>query len=128
MFFLSLVGRRLNDYARQTLADGVYSASGESSKIYKRHNLNGQNVLVGVGDTGIDLMSTFFYDPDHSVRKAESGSSKHRKVSLYVPLFGSDETATDGHGTHVCGTIAGKAYGSSSDSLYNVGFPVDGEE
>ena len=103
------------------MGDGSYDASGESSKIYKRHNLNGQNVLVGVGDTGIDWKSTYFYDPDHSVKKATSGSSDHRKISLYIPLFGDDETSTDGHGTHVCGTIAGKAYtGKDSDALYNV--------
>ncbi|CBK21403.2 uncharacterized protein [Blastocystis hominis] len=113
--------RQLNDYAQQSLADGYYDASGESSKIYKLHNLNGRNVLVGVGDSGIDWKSTYFYDPDHSVKRAESGSSDHRKISLYVPLFGKDETSTDGHGTHVCGTIAGKAYDSSnsSDALYN---------
>ena len=116
----------MNDYAQQTLADGTYSGSDESSKIYKRHNLNGKDVIVGVGDTGIDLKSTYFYDPDHSVRKEESGSGKHRKVVLYVPLFGSDETSTDGHGTHVCGTIAGKAADDSSDSaLYNVNNRID---
>ena len=103
------------------MADGSYDASGESSKIYKRHNLNGQNVLVGVGDSGIDWKSTYFYDSDHSVKQAASGSSDHRKISLYIPLFGDDETATDGHGTHVCGTIAGKAYGETIEgTLYNV--------
>ena len=103
------------------MADGSYDASGESSKIYKRHNLNGRNVLVGVGDSGIDWKSTYFYDPDHSVKQAASGSSDHRKISLYIPLFGDDETSTDGHGTHVCGTIAGKAYGETIEgTLYNV--------
>ena len=111
---------QLNDYARQTIADGEY-VSNENMKFYKTHNLNGRNVVVGVGDSGVDPKSTYFYDPDHSVKKATSGSSDHRKISLYIPLFGDDETATDGHGTHVCGTIAGKAYtGKDSDALYNV--------
>ena len=109
---------QLNDYARQTMADGEYS-SNEASKFYRQHNLNGRNVVVGVGDSGIDLKSTYFYDPDNPVKKAASGSGNHRKVKLYIPLFGSDETYTDGHGTHVCGSIAGKAY-DTDGSQYNV--------
>lgn len=93
-------------------------------KFYKIHNLNGRNVVVGVGDSGIDTKSTYFYDPDHTVKKAASGSGDHRKIKLYVPLFGNDEAETDGHGTHMCGTIAGKAY-DSDGSQYDV-IPIIG--
>ena len=88
-------------------------------KFYKIHNLNGRNVVVGVGDSGVDPKSTYFYDPDNDVRKAASGSGNHRKIKLYVPLFGNNEAETDGHGTHMCGTIAGKAH-DSDGSQYNV--------
>ncbi|CBK23053.2 uncharacterized protein [Blastocystis hominis] len=46
--------RQLNDYARQTIADGEY-IDNENIKFYKTHNLNGRNVVVGVGDSGVDL-------------------------------------------------------------------------
>ena len=76
--------------------------------------MNGRNVVVGVGDSGVDVKSTYFYDPNNAVKKAASGSGSHRKIKLYVPLFGNDEAETDGHGTHMCGTIAGKAHYSDS--------------
>ena len=72
---------------------------------------HGQNVLVGVGDSGIDVKSTFYYDPSHSVKYAKSGlDSNHRKIALYYPFIDSTEASTGGHGTHVCGTLAGKAH------------------
>ncbi|KNB46743.1 Peptidase S8/S53 domain-containing protein [Blastocystis sp. subtype 4] len=72
---------------------------------------HGQNVLVGVGDSGIDVKSTFYYDPNHNVKYAKSGlDSNHRKIALYYPFIDSTEATTGGHGTHVCGTLAGKAH------------------
>ena len=72
--------------------------------------VNGKNIVIGVGDTGLDVQSTFFYDAEHSVRyNTKKLDPNHRKVALYVPLMGNSEAVTAGHGTHVCGTIAGKS-------------------
>ena len=32
--------------------------------------MNGRNVVVGVGDSGVDVKSTYFYDPNNAVKKA----------------------------------------------------------
>ena len=72
--------------------------------------IDGKNIVIGVGDTGLDVQSTFFYDAQHSVRyNTKQLDPNHRKVALYVPLMGDSEVVTAGHGTHVCATVAGKS-------------------
>lgn len=121
---------------RQYVVDGQYSEGDEQQKLLDKHNLHilyndsyewwflhwvyGKDIIIGVGDTGLDYRSTFFYDSEHDVRIANSRLDKnHRKIALYVPFADNEETATAGHGTHVCGTIAGKA-NDESVSKYNV--------
>ena len=72
--------------------------------------VNGKNIVIGVGDTGLDVQSTFFYDAQHSVRyNTKKLDPNHRKVALYVPFANKQESVTAGHGTHVCATVAGKS-------------------
>lgn len=72
--------------------------------------VNGKNIVIGVGDTGLDVQSTFFYDAEHSVRyNTKKLDPNHRKVALYVPFANKQESVTAGHGTHVCATVAGKS-------------------
>ena len=72
----------------------------------------GDGEVVGVGDTGLDTRSCFFYDPDHDV------GAEHAKVIGYRGF--ADYEDTSGHGTHVCGSIAGKAYNNdTSGSEFN---------
>ena len=71
---------------------------------------HGRNVVVGVGDSGLDVANTFFYDASYSVNYGTGNlDSSHRKVALYYPYAGKTDVSTSGHGTHVCGIIAGKA-------------------
>lgn len=112
--------RRLNDYMRAAMGAGERTSVTSSTSWLSQHGLTGRNIVVGVGDTGIDYKSTYFYDSQHSVKQGEKGFNDHRKIALYVPLSGTDETASDGHGTHVCGIIAGKANSEeTSVSRYN---------
>ena len=76
-------------------------------------------MILGIGDTGIDVKSTFFYDPHNSVKYGTTGLSSHRKIALYVPLIDSYEAESEGHGTHVSGIAVGQA-NSESASRYNV--------
>lgn len=81
---------------------------------------HGRNILIGVGDSGLDVANTFFYDPSHAVNYGTGKlDSSHRKVALYYPFLGKTDVSTGGHGTHVCGIIAGKANKASASS-YNV--------
>ena len=54
--------------------------------------VDGKNIVIGVGDTGLDVQSTFFYDAQHSVRyNTKKLDPNHRKVALYVPFANKKE-------------------------------------
>lgn len=81
--------------------------------------LTGAGQIVGVSDTGLDMSSCYFYDPDYpdTLVKSKSGSktsSTHRKVVQYVSYQDSADDGMTAHGTHVCGSIAGKTYTAKS--------------
>ena len=73
--------------------------------------LDGEGEIVGVGDTGLDTKSCFFWDPDHDV------GYNHAKVIGYRGF--ADYEDTSGHGTHVCGSIAGRASNDSGFESFN---------
>lgn len=84
------------------------------------HGLFGEDMLIGLSDTGIDMNSCFFYDPDHPVRyNAEEEDTNHRKIALYIPFSNNKEDGSDAHGTHVAGTLAGKVEGDKDLSPYD---------
>lgn len=82
-----------------------------SKRPFWEMGLDGTGELVGVGDTGLDVKSCFFWDPDHSV------GYDHAKVLGYRGF--ADYEDTSGHGTHVCGSIAGRAGNGSGYEEYN---------
>ena len=111
----------MTEYQRQFVQDGRFDRGEEDKKILAKHNLHGKDIEIGIADTGIDILSTFFYDPDHPVVYGNKTANKdHRKIVLYVPLADAEETNTKGHGTHVSNIALGKAL-NSSISYYNVG-------
>jgi subtilisin family serine protease len=76
--------------------------------------ITGHGEIVGVADTGLDYDSCFFSDPEESITVNEV-NTKHRKVVGYFTNSETDDRdEVSGHGTHVCGTIAGNAGGADS--------------
>jgi subtilisin family serine protease len=79
---------------------------------YSDAGLNGQGQTVGVADTGLDMTSCYFFDPTGFVSFSENTAPKfdqsRRKVVQYLHFSDSDTSdVVGGHGTHVCGTVAG---------------------
>ena len=79
--------------------------------------LRGEGQVVGVGDSGVDVGSCYFYDPKvdfmAGIKRTPRGtavfeSDAHRKIALYVGL--ADTSDAVGHGTHTAGTIAGSRF------------------
>ena len=115
----------------------------ESLVLSNIFNLTGAGEVVGIVDSGIDLTSCFFYDPDyvakHSGRLAPffsmnrnlnapaktptSDDMTHRKVIQYIALGDESDESRLGHGTHTSGAVAGKSLiplsGSIQHSLFN---------
>ncbi|WP_129127058.1 S8 family serine peptidase [Geomonas oryzae] len=65
--------------------------------------LHGEGEIVGVGDTGLDHDIPWIRDPAGTAIGAS-----HRKLLGYDTTYGDDyDSDYPGHGTHVCGTLAG---------------------
>lgn len=81
--------------------------------------IQGQNQVVGQGDSGLDFNHCFFVDPTVDwassisiVDRARTFESEtHRKIRLYRAF--ADFTDANGHGTHTGGSIAGIPYGTT---------------
>ena len=76
--------------------------------------LDGSNQIVGMCDTGLDLLHPYFYDnsgaqPPISQARPVPGtvSTAHRKVAYYFSFM--DSADLSGHGTHCAGTIGGSS-------------------
>ena len=78
------------------------------------HFISGENQIVGVADTGLDMQSCYFIDPSAPV-PYNTVSKKHRKVVTYITYKDHVDDSVNGHGTHVCGSLLGKCHKDSSE-------------
>ena len=106
----------------------IQTASSTYTPLHQRSTvgLTGQSVItdsdyqiIGVADTGVDMSSCYFYDSavSHLTVKSKDGSktsSTHRKIIQYITFADSYDDATEAHGTHVAGTVAGQATSTKS--------------
>ncbi len=113
----------LNAFTAAAVQTGAKEAVSMSNAVIWNAGFLGQNEVVGVGDTGVDLDSCYFReqeklsDPRDQAfqQRAATGSycdMNRRKVVCYFTTpkaeFGDDSSMRDGgHGTHVTGTIGG---------------------
>lgn len=72
------------------------------STIWDNMNLLGEGQIVGVADTGLDIEHCFFNDPN-----SEGPGPFHRKIMAYQINAVGDDLDSNGHGTHVVGTLVG---------------------
>ena len=67
----------------------------------------GENQIIGVADTGLDLQSCYFIDPNEEI-PYDTINKNHRKVVTYISYQDMVDDSVNGHGTHVCGSLLGK--------------------
>lgn len=105
-----------NDIAQWILQ----SRRGSNNTPWYDAGITGQGQVVQVSDKGLDIDNCYFIDENTIIHENEDVSSAtssfmkdgrvdptQRKVVQYVP-FMDDLEENDGHGTHVCSSIAGK--------------------
>lgn len=79
--------------------------------------LRGENQLVGLADSGLDMTHCFFYDP-----ASPAAGPTHRKVHAYYVMPGADESDDPaGHGTHTAGSLAGDPLEGSNPRVSQYG-------
>jgi len=82
--------------------------------------IKGEGQIVGVGDSGVDVDSCYFYDPEASFEQGIKmqvippfntrvyENRNHRKIVFYQGT--ADLLDHNGHGTHVVGSLLGEPY------------------
>ena len=95
--------------------------------------ITGKDMVIGIGDSGLDYRHCFFADPDEDwsaqveIINGVSTfiSTTHRKIRLYRAF--ADFRDDNGHGTHTAGTLAGMPYGNTlaEASGVNIGMAPD---
>jgi subtilisin family serine protease len=98
-----------NRFARGVCQSGSYG----STPIHDM-GLTGEGEVIGISDTGLDMDSCYFFDPDYPLPPYNTINSKHRKVVTYISTYGDKIDDAEGHGTHVAGTAAGQSFNGYS--------------
>lgn len=102
-------------------ARSITQSSSVSSKLanqpYTSAGLRGDGQIVTIADTGLDVNSCYFFDKAGRVPPSQPNApvfnSRLRKVIGYIYNSCGDQIDTsEGHGTHVSGTVAGYVAGS----------------
>jgi subtilisin family serine protease len=109
-----------NYWSRGVMESGSYDNVG----ILLSKGLTGQNQVIGIADTGLDLTSNYFYDNVSITYNSNKMNTLHRKivsywsrsvVSPFLRPCGDFSDIAGGHGSHVAGIAAGKAYEDYGD-------------
>ena len=113
---LSVPMRLLNNNAR-----GIIQSHNTDQEPWSVLNLDGSGQIVGVSDTGIDENSCYFIDKQNgpSIKSTiydPKIDHNHRKIRQYITYSGSSGDVHEGHGSHVCGSIAGSCLANDANA------------
>ena len=111
------VGSQLVTAGSQDGADGLIVPKPGPNPMWQM-GLHGEDEIIAVGDTGLDLGHCFFKNARGETSAEQTPSSHHRKV-VSVRSFSGDLQPSSGgadHGTHVVGTILGQSIDPSAAS------------
>lgn len=112
-----------NRWAKGLMETGISSYS----PMQWSGNFTGEGQVIGVVDTGLDMMNCYFYDPDEQANfqyqrtlSTTVTNPNHRKVLQYISVSSYGDTIDNdgGHGTHVAGIAAGKCYNEKNYGDY----------
>ncbi len=96
-------------------ATGICQSTDQGSTPIFDLNITGAGIVIGIADTGLDMNHCSFYDPDVAA-PYDTVNTAHRKVIYYDTYVDNIDGTSgnnddgNGHGTHVCGSAAGKSY------------------
>lgn len=125
--------RKLNTDDKFDHIKYIQSMTGNKSIIWD-HSLTGNNIVIGIGDTGVDEYHCMFGEEGEPAMKYGTINSDFRKIYSYMPYCDKFDISS-GHGTHVCGIAAGKCYNGHSEynslaynsKIFFFDFSVDGQ-
>mmetsp|Transcript_44862 Transcript_44862/g.65927 ORF Transcript_44862/g.65927 Transcript_44862/m.65927 type:complete len:933 (+) Transcript_44862:60-2858(+) len=83
----------------------------ENSRPWFDAGLTGKGQVVAISDTGVDTDNCYFYDSNSTSDFKKDGNiyPSARKIVQYKVASGANSKDSKfGHGTHVCGTVAGR--------------------
>jgi hypothetical protein len=95
---------------------------------YHVAGLTGEGQIIGVGDTGVDELSCFFANSDFSLVARSSYRNPKYDLSKRVVIqyidYANSADVSNGHGTHVCGTVAGSVSTTDNYNGHGVGAQI----
>ena len=86
-------------------------------RVWDTHKLCGAGQIVAVADTGLDRGKT---NPDELHDDFEDGLNNSRVARLFDLVGDGADDVTDGHGTHVAGSVLGNGSHSGSDPVNGI--------
>ena len=107
------------NYRSRSIDQNPQVGSTSSYNPYSAAGLLGDNQVVAISDTGLDMTSCWFSDPAgqvaFSLTTAPVKSTAYRKVMQYTYLqdYGDTSDEVNGHGTHTSGTVVGSIKGAN---------------
>jgi hypothetical protein len=107
----------LLNFRARSIQQSASVGNDASTSPFTAAGMKGEDQIVAIADSGLDMESCYFQDPNGPVPFSDIGSpitdTQKRKVVQYTYTSSSDTSdETGGHGTHVSGIVAGNIDGA----------------